>query len=44
MIKYIAFLRAINVGGKNLIKMGELKKDLKRWNLKMFVLTSKAVT
>ena len=26
MIKYIAFLRAINVGGKNLIKMDELKK------------------
>lgn len=26
MIKYVAFLRAINVGGKNLIKMGELKK------------------
>lgn len=27
MIKYIAFLRAINVGGKNLIKMEELKKQ-----------------
>jgi len=26
MIKYTAFLRAINVGGKNLIKMDELKK------------------
>ena len=26
MIKYAAFLRAINVGGKNLIKMDELKK------------------
>jgi uncharacterized protein (DUF1697 family) len=26
MIKYIAFLRAINVGGKNLIKMDDLKK------------------
>ena len=26
MIKYVAFLRAINVGGKNLIKMDELKK------------------
>ena len=26
MIKHIAFLRAINVGGKNLIKMDELKK------------------
>jgi len=26
MIKYVSFLRAINVGGKNLIKMGELKK------------------
>ena len=26
MIKYVAFLRAINVGGKNLINMSELKK------------------
>jgi uncharacterized protein (DUF1697 family) len=26
MIKYVAFLRAINVGGKNLIKMDELRK------------------
>lgn len=26
MIKYFAFLRAINVGGKNLIKMEDLKK------------------
>ncbi len=26
MIKYTAFLRAINVGGKNLIKMDELKR------------------
>jgi uncharacterized protein (DUF1697 family) len=26
MIKYVAFLRAINVGGKNLIKMPDLKK------------------
>ena len=26
MIKYFAFLRAINVGGKNIIKMGDLKK------------------
>lgn len=26
MIKYFAFLRAINVGGKNLIKMKDLKK------------------
>jgi uncharacterized protein (DUF1697 family) len=29
MIKYAAFLRAINVGGKNLIKMDELKKKFK---------------
>ena len=29
MIKYVAFLRAINVGGKNLIKMDELKKKFK---------------
>lgn len=26
MVKYIAFLRAINVGGKNIIKMNEVKK------------------
>jgi uncharacterized protein (DUF1697 family) len=29
MTKYVAFLRAINVGGKNLIKMDELKKIFK---------------
>jgi uncharacterized protein (DUF1697 family) len=29
MIKYVAFLRAINVGGKNLIKMDDLKKKFK---------------
>jgi uncharacterized protein (DUF1697 family) len=29
MIKYVAFLRAINVGGNNLIKMDELKMKFK---------------
>ena len=34
MIKYAAFLRAINVGGKNLIKMDELKKVFESLGLK----------
>ena len=34
MIKYAAFLRAVNVGGKNLIKMDELKKIFLSMELK----------
>lgn len=40
MIKYFAFLRAINVGGKNLIKMNELKRIFESigfWNVKTYI-------
>lgn len=40
MIKYSAFLRAINVGGKSLIEMNELKRIFESigfWNVKTYI-------
>lgn len=34
MEKYVAFLRGINVGGKNKVPMAELKKSLKNGDLR----------
>lgn len=31
MEKYVAFLRGINVGGKNKVPMAELKKEFEKW-------------
>ena len=37
-MKYIALLRGINISGKNKISMSELKLELEKINIKMFLL------